>query len=291
MSPESARWVTAILSELKRPDLPSAWDLTRDVPAVAWKTGTSYGHRDAWAIGYSSRLAIGVWVGNPDGRAVKGISGAEDAGPLLFDLFRALDAGGTLPPQPAGLQIETVQVCPLSHALAGPFCPGRETIRYVPGRSRLGTCAQHRRLFLEDATGLALAGDCLSSRAHHAVVLEVDSPELGAWLQSQGRAVKSLPAASPACGGVPSDDAPRIVSPSAATPYRIRRDAPESFQMIPLLARVAQGSLELFWYQDGVLAARGSAGSGLFLPPQRGRHRLVLVDSAGRSDSITYTIE
>ncbi len=90
-SPEAARQVTEILTDVRRPDLPEAWDLARDVPGVAWKTGTSYGHRDAWAVGFSARYTIGVWVGNFDGKPRKGISGSEHAGPLLFDLFRALD--------------------------------------------------------------------------------------------------------------------------------------------------------------------------------------------------------
>ena len=93
-SPEAAREIAGILTDLRRPDLPEAWDLTRDGPAVAWKTGTSYGHRDAWAVGFSRRYTIGVWVGNFDGRPRKGISGSQHAGPLLFDLFRALGSRG-----------------------------------------------------------------------------------------------------------------------------------------------------------------------------------------------------
>jgi len=96
-SPEAARAVAEILTDVQRPDLPEAWELTRDVPAVAWKTGTSYGHRDAWAVGFSARTTIGVWVGNFDGKPRKGISGSQHAGPLLFDLFRALEPGGRGP--------------------------------------------------------------------------------------------------------------------------------------------------------------------------------------------------
>jgi penicillin-binding protein 1C len=291
LSPESARLVTEILSELKRPDMPAAWDLTRDAPAVAWKTGTSYGHRDAWAIGFSARMTIGVWVGNLDGRATKGISGAEHAGPLLFDLFRSIEGGATRLPERPGLRIESVQVCALTHALPGPFCPHTVTIRYMSGRTRLAACTLHRRVFVDDRTGLILAGDCLASRPHHAEVIETQPAELIAWRREQGLPIGKVPEPSPDCRDVPAEQAPRIVSPSAATPYRLRRDAPAAFQQIPLVARAGAGSGGLFWYQDGSLAAQGPAGAALFLPPSPGRHRLVLVDSAGRSDSISYTVE
>jgi len=84
-SREAVYFTTQSLTQLRRPDLPQAWDLSFDIPAVAWKTGTSYGHRDAWAMGFSRETTIGVWIGNFDGSGVKGLSGAEHVGPLLFD--------------------------------------------------------------------------------------------------------------------------------------------------------------------------------------------------------------
>jgi penicillin-binding protein 1C len=236
-------------------------------------------------------MTIGVWVGNPDGRAQKGISGAEHAAPLLFDLFRAVEGGATRLPQRHAFGIEETQVCAASHDLPGPFCSNREMIRYLPGRTRLRRCAVHRRVFVDDDTGLLLAGDCLVTRPHRTQVLEIHSPELISWWRSQGRKVPSLPDVSPACDGIPAEEGPRIVSPSASTPYRLRGDAPERYQQIPLIARTGGGAGQLYWYQDGALVARAAPGARLFLPPGRGAHRLVLVDSAGRSDSITYTIE
>ncbi len=291
-SAETAELIREILSELKRPDMPAAWDLTRDVPAVAWKTGTSYGHRDAWAVGFSARMTIGVWVGNPDGHPREGISGAEHAAPLLFDLFRAIDAlggGATRPVSRRSLLIQTVQVCPLSRELPGPYCPLRETIRYLPEHTRLRTCSRHRRVFVDEASGLLLSGDCLATRPHRAEVLAIDPPELMAWWRQQGRVMTPKPGMSPDCGGIPADERPRIVSPSEVTPYLLRAHAPAQFQQIPLIARAGSGPL--YWYQDGLLAAVGEPGAKIFLPPSRGAHRLVLVDSAGRSDSITYNVE
>jgi penicillin-binding protein 1C len=292
-SPEAARAIAEILTDVRRPDLPEAWDLTRDVPAVAWKTGTSYGHRDAWAVGFSARTTIGVWVGNFDGRPRKGISGSQHAGPLLFDLFRALEPGGRGPVKPEGLIRDEIEVCALSHELPGPFCPRRVKIAYLPGRTKLTPCSLHRRMLVDRATGELLAGDCVSRRPHVFRLLTVYPAELVAWWRSQGEPVRDVPRLAAACEGIPDGEPPRIVSPDGATPYRLRREAPAAYQRIPLLAQAAPGVRRLYWYQDGTLVAttEASASASRFLDAVRGEHRLVVTDDLGRSDGVTYRVE
>jgi penicillin-binding protein 1C len=292
-SPEAARAVTEILTDVRRPDLPEAWDLTRDVPGVAWKTGTSYGHRDAWAVGFSARTTIGVWVGNFDGKPRKGISGSVHAGPLLFDLFRALDGGGRGPVKPEGLIRDEIEVCALSHQLPGPFCPDRVRIQYLPGRTKLTACTVHRRMLVDAHTGELLAGDCVARRPHELRLFTLYPPELVAWWRSQGTPVQDVPRLAAACEGIPDGDPPRIVSPDANTPYRLRRDSPVEYQKIALVAQVSPGVRHLYWYQDGTLVATTEAATaaGRFLPPARGEHRLVVTDDLGRSDGVTYRVE
>lgn len=288
----AAREIAGILTDLRRPDLPEAWDLTRDGPAVAWKTGTSYGHRDAWAVGFSRRYTIGVWVGNFDGRPRKGISGSQHAGPLLFDLFRALgdrDSGtiGTSPaPEP-----ETIEVCAESRGLPGPYCPVRLRVPYLPGKSHLISCAWHRRALVDAGTGELLAGDCLAGRPHAFRLLTLFPAELVAWWRAQGDPVPDLPRLSPACGGIPEGEPPRIVSPDGTTPYRLRRDAPPEDQRIPLVARAGPGVSRLFWYQDGRLVAATVPQESRFLPSLAGEHRLVVTDDLGRTGGVTYRVE
>ncbi len=292
-SPSAARLVTQILTDVRRPDLPEAWDLARDVPSVAWKTGTSYGHRDAWAVGFSRNFTIGVWVGNFDGRPRQGISGSQHAGPLLFDLFRAIDPGGLRPgDDPAARHgVDEIEVCSESHELPGPFCPTRIRVPYLPDRSRLTACTWHRRVLVDAGSGDLLAGDCLGGRSHAFRLLTIPPPELAAWWRAQGMPVADLPRLSPACRGIPAGEPPRIVSPDAATPYRLRRDAPAEFQRILLTARTGPGVSRLFWYQDGQLVAAAAPAESRFLPPVRGEHRLVVTDDLGRSDGITYRVE
>ena len=80
---------------MHRPDLPTCWEFTT-LPKVAWKTGTSYGHKDAWSIGYNPRYTVGVWVGNFTGVGRAGLNGAEKAAPLLFTIFAHLNSNTTV---------------------------------------------------------------------------------------------------------------------------------------------------------------------------------------------------
>jgi len=91
LSPEANFLMSRIMLDVSRPDLPGAWRNTANLPEIAWKTGTSYGRKDAWSIGYNKDYTIGVWVGNFDNRGVPEMSGAGSAAPLLFQLFNALD--------------------------------------------------------------------------------------------------------------------------------------------------------------------------------------------------------
>jgi len=289
-SQEAAGAVIRILTDVRRPDLPEAWDLTRGVPGVAWKTGTSYGHRDAWAVGMSRRYTIGVWVGNFDGRPRQGISGSQHAGPLLFDLFRSIDPEGVAP-APELVPAETIEVCAGSHELPGPWCPARLRVPYLPGRSRLAACSWHRRVLVDASSGELLAGDCLAGRRTAFRLLTVPPAELLAWWRAQGNPVEGPPPLSPACQGVPAGEPPRIVSPDASTPYRMRRDAPPEYQRIPLVARADSGASRLFWYQDGQLVAAMAPQESRFLDSVLGEHRLVVTDDLGRSDAVTYKVE
>ncbi|MFN8397437.1 MAG: penicillin-binding protein 1C, partial [Bacteroidia bacterium] len=90
-SPEAAFLVTEILSGIQRPDMPAEYLGRTKLPRVAWKTGTSFGRRDAWSIGYNPRFTVGVWMGNMDGKPVLEMSGAKTAVPLLLEVFNAID--------------------------------------------------------------------------------------------------------------------------------------------------------------------------------------------------------
>ena len=102
---------------------PEAFESTMNLPKISWKTGTSYGHRDAWCIGYSPKLTIGIWLGNFDGKGSPMLSGADTATPILFALFSALTGQDTHRWFTKPENLKTREVCALTGALPSPHCP------------------------------------------------------------------------------------------------------------------------------------------------------------------------
>lgn len=288
-SAEASAMILGILATTRRPDLPDSWEFTLSAPKVAWKTGTSFGHRDAWAVGISRDLAIGVWVGNPDGSQCANISGTRHAGPLLFDLFRALSPGTTgLPsfPVPA---LQRVQLCAVSGERPGPQCPTTSSTA-IAGVSTLPVCAMHRQIFVNPDTGLRLYGDCLLGQKSRMQTALVWPAELVAFRRAQGTILPGLPPVDPGCLDVPVEDGPVILSPSANTPYHVRTDALPEFQRLSLSAAGAAGASTHYWYVDGRHVGRTAPETPCFIPLQSGVHEVIVTDDQGRSARSTFTV-
>lgn len=139
---------------------PEAFERTMNLPKIAWKTGTSYGHRDAWCIGYSPKLTIGVWLGNFDGKGAPMLSGTDAATPILFALFSALTGQNTHRWFTKPEQLKTRQVCALSGAPVSSHCPIYKEDVYIPGISSVAVCTIHKRIYVDEATGYSLCSHC-----------------------------------------------------------------------------------------------------------------------------------
>ena len=147
---------------------PEAFEVTMNLPKIAWKTGTSYGHRDAWCIGYSPKLTIGVWLGNFDGKGAPMLSGTDAATPVLFALFNALTRQDTHRWFTRPEQLKMREVCALTGAPPSPHCPTRKNDVYIPGISPVKACVIHKRIYIDEVTGYSLCSHCrhLPSNSH-----------------------------------------------------------------------------------------------------------------------------
>ncbi|MFQ5751123.1 MAG: penicillin-binding protein 1C, partial [bacterium] len=152
--------LTEMLTRLRRPELPAVWEAAIDIPKVAWKTGTSYGHRDAWSIGYTPEYTIGVWVGNFDGKGVPELVGAEVAAPILMSLFEVLEkpTSNRWFVQPESVELR--QVCSVSGMPVSKFCVSRKEEWFLPGISPNQPCTIHQLIFIDKETGQRLCSHC-----------------------------------------------------------------------------------------------------------------------------------
>ena len=241
------------------------------------------------------RYTIGVWVGNFDGRPRQGISGSQHAGPLLFDLFRAIDPEGVAPVAPGRpVAPETIEVCAVSHELPGPFCPARLRVPYLPGRSRLAACSYHRRVLVDAETGELLAGDCLAGRPHGVPAADaVLRPSCWPGGGRRGQPVEGLPRLSPAlpagCRRASRRGSSRPIRPPPTGCGGTPRPSTSASLWSP---GPSPGASRLFWYQDGLLVAAMRPRESRFFDSVRGEHRLVVTDDLGaRTGSRTGWID
>jgi penicillin-binding protein 1C len=165
VSPVAAYMVSSILSGAVRPDLPNNALSSYHVPLVAWKTGTSYGRRDAWSIGYNRQYTIAVWVGNADGTGVRELTGADIATPLLFHLFNSIhyNAQGSRLPAPAGLRFR--MVCSQSGLPPAPQCVHQVVDTYIPLVSPVQACEHLQEVAVSADEGCRTAKNASPPRA------------------------------------------------------------------------------------------------------------------------------
>lgn len=289
-SPQSAFLVTQILTELKRPDLPSSWEFTPNLPRVAWKTGTSYGRKDAWAVGYDPDYTVGVWAGNFSAEGSIAIVGADVSAPLMFDIFNQLRQNGQshwfgMPPG-----IELRAVCATSGQPAGDACSDKIGEYYIPGVFPETMCTVHRRMLVDGKTGYALCTHCAAGKQLDEVVDENWPPRISAWLLSKGM-LASAPPHNPDCNGELAGDGPVITSPERDAVFILRPNSPKAYQQILFQASALADAGRVHWFLDGQFFASASNDSAVFYVPVSGHHELLCVDTYGRSSSMTFRVE
>lgn len=278
LSPEASFLVLEMLRANPRPDLDLARGAASAGEAIPWKTGTSFGLRDAWAVGLVGPYAIGVWVGNFDGSPNAAFVGREAAGPLFFaiaDGLRASVRGAlVLRSPPAGLR--RVEVCALSGALPGPSCHHRKQTWFIPGRSPIARCEIHREVWVDAKTGLRACSESGARRE----VFEFWPSDLQKLFRTAGIARRSPPPYGPECGrasapGLP----PRISSPQPKLRYELSGDGRGE---VPFSAVSDADSARLWWFVDDALVGVSASGEPLFWNARPGRFVVRAVDDQGR---------
>ncbi|HEY3450318.1 MAG TPA: penicillin-binding protein 1C [Myxococcales bacterium] len=279
LSRESAALVTDILSDpfARRPTFQPGGPLDFDFP-VAVKTGTSQGARDAWAVGFSDRLLIAVWIGNHDGRRMSRITGATGAGTPLHRIMAAINpeiaAYRSIPtafPLPADT-FSTAAVCPLSGRLAGPHCPSSKEEIFVKGSEPFERCPFHARVKLDVRTGLRAGPGCPKQYVKEAAML--DLPERYESWAAQKHLEIAPKQYSRLCPATPTEAPPSvaITEPHSGSRYLWDPDTPVSFSAIRLAARVEPADEEIVWLVDGKPVAKVGYPHSIRWSLRPGRH-------------------
>ena len=284
ISPEAAFIALEMLRANPRPDTGRP-----AVPAVAWKTGTSWGFRDAWSVGVFGRYVLGVWLGNFDGAGNPAFVGVKTAAPLFFQIVDGIRSQGLDPGEPVRAipaQVARVEICATSGELPNAHCRERAMTWFIPGKSPIRVSTLHRPLVIDTRTGRAVCEEGPFTRRE---IYEFWPSDMLRLFREAGMPRREPPPA-PACDhGRPLVDAtaPQIASPSRGAVYTIRLSNPVAIDL-----RATDSTHTLYWFADqGFLGRTGSAESLAWNPARAGRYTVRVLDAAGRSDVRDVSVE
>jgi penicillin-binding protein 1C len=253
--PAAAYLTREALSLKDRPDFPKRRDMGIS-PTIHWKTGTSFGYRDAWAVGSGPAYTAVVWTGNVDMRGSHELIGSEAAGPLLFDVLEGLADRTPLKGPPA--QLVDVEVCAYSGHIPTDACTHRVKVKASVNAVPTEPCPYHQQCGV------------------------VFPSEVSAWLVERNRSV-------PEAAGCVIADAPSIILPAEGQTILLIPGMSPSQQQIPLQASTR--SPRVSWFVDGALVGSAASRERVFWAPSPGTHQIVVEDEAGRKAKRTITIK
>lgn len=288
-SPQAAFMVNEILTQVNRPELPSDYEHNPHVPKIAWKTGTSYGRRDAWSIGYNARYTVAVWAGNFNGIGSPELTGAGTATPLLFRLFNAIDYNQPIRwfKQPERLQKRTV--CAETGLPPSEFCTQLTTDWYIPAVSPALRCEHLKTVFVSPDAKTSYCLQCLPADGRFGQKrFPNHAPDMVAFLTASGIRFEQIPPHNPACGKIFDREPPVIISPAEGRTY-LRADA-EGVELL-LSCRVANDVNEVFWYVDDKFYRRARPQEAVFFKPLPGKRKVACTDDKGMTAIVEFRVE
>lgn len=296
-----AAWIIRqILQAARRPDLPAGRLFVDRSRQVAWKTGTSYGFRDAWCVGVTDRYTVGVWVGRPDGTPSPGQYGRATAAPLLFHLVDSLPRRYG-PTTPVPKTVARREICwPLGMPPAGKkdrLCHERRTAwtlggvipPTLPDRTDRHWQANPVTVLVNGETGFRVEADC--------AVSDVEKWQIARWpraaepwLTPRLRRLSAIPRLDPSCGR-PVAHLAESIRIMGIEPDTVLRP-PGADTTLPSLTLQAQGGRgQLYWLLNGDLIGHSDIG-GIhhyqFVQP--GRYHLTVMDLAGNYDAVEFLV-
>ncbi|MFA5970988.1 MAG: penicillin-binding protein 1C [Lentimicrobiaceae bacterium] len=285
---EQATWmIHEILTGLKRPDLPNNFENSVNLPHIAWKTGTSYGRRDAWSFGYNPDYTVGVWVGNFDGTGIPELSGADFAAPILFKIFNFLtyNQKSTWFIRPAGLDFRLV--CSESGLPPNESCTNLVMDDYIPAVSPNRKCDHLVPVFVDESGSISYCRSCLPVAGYRTDYYPNLSPGLIAFYEEEQIPYRKIPTHNPLCNRVYHNDNPVITSLSDGKEYILYAAAKQQLQ----LAFTATSDVnKVYWYINDKFFKEASRGQKLFFTPDAGLIKISCSDDKGRNSDILVKV-
>lgn len=279
-------WTFDALKEVNRPD-EMDWRMISSVRKVAWKTGTSYGFRDAWAVGVTPDYAVGVWAGNAQGQGSPGLVGARSAGPVLFDVFNVLPPSDWFSDLSPKDYIEA-EVCHESGHLSGIYCEHKDTLKLPVNAVRSEACPYHKQVTLTSDGKWRTEptdNDAVST------TLFLLPPSMEWYYRSRHADYVPLPAMKPGSTSVDGYVPMEFIYPEPGSTISIPRQLDGSVKGLVFNLAHSDPSTLVYWHLDDSFQGTTQYIHQLRLTPEPGTHSVTVVDADGNSLSVSFTID
>lgn len=268
-----------VMKGLTRPTSQTGWSGFSSSKQVAWKTGTSFGFKDAWAIGLTDRYVIGVWVGNADGEGRPGLTGVGAAAPLMFDVAGILKDSYTYPPStPSAI---TVEVCAESGYPPSDLCKNIRQVYMPDVELQTGVCPYHKKVFLDASGQYQVLPDCYPVDQKRYEAYFVLPPVQEMFYKRHSALYRPLPAMFPACATAHPDDMMAFVYPKAdahvTIPIGIRGDR----QQVIFEIAHRNPKKQVFWTLNDVFLGKTRLNHQMPIDVEKGTYELRCVDEDG----------
>ena len=277
------------MTELKRPDEDNQWKIFSSSQKIAWKTGTSFGFRDAWSVGITPKYVVSVWIGNADGEGRPGLTGINAAAPLLFDAFRMLTSSEKWFELPRS-EMSRIDLCTESGQRANINCP-KVRSKLVPSSClQAQGCHYHSVIHLHKTTGERVTLDCASPMeiAHQSWFILPASIEY--FYQKSHPDHSGLPPFSKTCGTTGEATSLHIAYPKPKQKIFLPADLNEEQRRVVFEAVHQEVDGILFWHLDELYIGQTNQIHQVSFQPSIGKHVLTITTEQGEKKSVQFEI-
>ena len=285
----SSIWLTyEALRKVNRPEGESGWQFFSSSPDIAWKTGTSFGFRDAWAVGTTPEYVIGVWTGNADGEGRPGLTGITAAAPILFDLISFIGTSGWFS-EPSD-EMTMIRVCTKSGFRAGHDCPETEETMACISGLRSESCTYHKIIHLDKSGTKQVNADCALASEMRNESWFILPPAMEYFYRRKHPEYRVLPPYAPGCTTDKSIPVMEFIYPTSGIKIFIPRD--QTGELTRIIAEVAHRnpSKKIFWHLDQEFRGTSRSIHQTEIFAGAGDHVLTVVDEDGNSIRCPFRI-
>jgi penicillin-binding protein 1C len=275
------------LKDLNRPEGEENWEFYNESTQIAWKTGTSFGFRDAWAIGSSTEYVVGVWAGNADGEGRPGLTGITAAAPVLFDIFSFLPTHSWF--QPPYDELEKIATCKKSGFRASEICDEIDTIWVQRTGLKIRSCPYHHWIHLDETESYQVNSSCESIAKMQHKSWFILPPIQAYYYQLKNPFYKPLPPYRNDCISNNKNPMEFILTDKNEQIF-IPKDFTEEKSALIIKIKHIQPDIQVFWYLDDFFIKSTQNIHEVAIQPKKGNHTITAIDSFGNEIKKTFKI-